>query len=271
MENFTSTLTHFTLTMSMIMKNHHNFWLTLCCFLFTYCGLSSVVNAQDQDPYANQYELIKLAQPVQRKDGKVEVVEFFLYTCPHCHTFEAHLVPWVETKPDYIHFENVPAVFNDEWIPLAKLHYTAEALGKLKEFHAIILKAIHEDKRTLQAVPDFIKLFSEHGVTKEEFEKNYNSFFVDMKVRNAKLMTKSYGITGVPAVVVQGKYRLLSSKTNGYDNLLKVVDGLAEREYQALSKAPPATTTTTSTTTTQSSSVTTETKNTEATESTAPE
>lgn len=202
--------------------------------------------ALPKDPYADQYELITPPQP-PTTEGKVEVAEFFLYTCPHCYVFEDDLNLWVESKPGYVDFVKVPAIFNENLIPLGKLYYTAEALGVLSKLNAAIYKAIHQDNRKLNSEAEMMQLFAENGVSNDDFRKTFHSFSVDVKVRQAAVITSKHGISGVPAMTVQGKYRLSSGKAGGHTQLLKLIDYLAQKEYQLLATTPVQTPTTTPT------------------------
>lgn len=194
--------------------------------------------AQPKDPYADQYELITPPHP-PTTEGKVEVAEFFLYTCPHCYTFEDVLNLWVEGKPSYVEFVKIPAVFNENQIVMAKVYYTAETLGVATKLNSAIFKAIHQDNRKPPSnEAEMMQLFAENGVSNEDFRKTFHSFSVDVKVRQAAEMTSKHGISGVPAMTVQGKYRLSSGKAGGHTQLLKLIDYLAQKEYQSLATAP---------------------------------
>lgn len=218
-----------------------SFLLKYTLFGLTALSLLSPVGlhaqAQPKDPYADQYELIIPPQP-PTTEGKVEVAEFFLYTCPHCYAFEDDLNLWVEGKPSYVDFVKMPAIFNENQIVMGKVYYTAEALGVLSKLNAAIYKAIHQDNRKLSNEAEMMQLFAENGISNDDFRKTFYSFSVDVKVRQAGVMTSKYGITGVPAMTVQGKYRLSSGKAGGHTQLLKLIDYLAQKEYQLFATAP---------------------------------
>lgn len=206
------------------------FWLWVG---FNLCFSAGGYAQSEAEPYAGQYELVTPPQPT-RDPNKVEVVELFWYMCPHCFSFENYLKPWLKTIPDHVDFFQMPAVFpNDRWLPLAKAYYTAEILGVLEKVHHSLLVAIHEQKRKMNNEKALTAFFVEHaGVSAALFEKTFNSFTVDSKIRTAAMMTKNYGITGVPMVIVNGKYRLTSEKTNGYKNMMKVIDHLIAKEHK---------------------------------------
>jgi len=204
--------------------------------ILSYLALSPlrIVHAQTNqpfDPYKGKYELIVPPQPTDSED-KVEVVELFWYRCPHCYSFEKRFLEgWLEKKPEHVEFVKMPAVFNsDRWIPLARAYYTAKALGVVDKIHTPLFKAIHVDKRRINDKKTLQEFFAGYGVSKEDFTETYNSTYVDTKIKRAQNMTARYGINGVPAVIVNGKYRLSSELTDGYANLLKVMDFLIAKE-----------------------------------------
>lgn len=204
-------------------------WLILV-FLSTNCL------AYGDDPYAGKYELVTPPQKTVNPN-KVEVVGVFWYTCPHCYYFEKnYLKNWQKTKADYVELIHMPAVFsnNDRRLSLAKAYYTAQVLDVLDKIHPALFKAIHDDKRQMNNENALQSLFAEHGVSKMNFTRAYNSFFVDLKIRHAKEMTKGYALRAVPAVIVNGKYRLSSTIAEGYVNMMKILNYLIEKEHKLI-------------------------------------
>ncbi len=174
-----------------------------------------------------EYELLKKAQPAPT-DGTVEVIEFFSYACPHCYRFEPHIEKWKATKSDNIKFIHVPAVFSDNWEALARLYYAAEVLGVQEKMHPIIFEAMHGEGKQIRGFDAVKALFVTNGISEEKLEQALNSFTVAAKTRRAKTMTNSYGITSVPNIIVQGKYRTNGTLAQSHENVFKVVDYLAE-------------------------------------------
>ncbi len=192
------------------------------------------------NPYAGQYEIIVPPVPTSRTD-KVEVAELFLYTCPHCFSFEkSYLEAWRENKPDYVEFIQMPAVFDlkGKGIPLAKAYYVAKALGVFEKVHIPLFKAIHEQRNyELTRKKPLQKFFAKHaGVSQEDFTKTYNGFWVNTQMGKTNEKTRKYGINSVPTVIVNGKYRLGSRKAKGYKNMMKIIDYLIEKERKLLPK-----------------------------------
>lgn len=178
---------------------------------------------------SNGYVEITPAQPTQNPD-KVEVIEFFWYGCPHCYSFEPTLSKWLENKPENVEFIRQPAVFSDLWGDHAKAYFTAEALGVLDKVHVDFFDAIQNKKQALRTEDQLAKFFVEHGVDETEFRNAYKSFLVDAKLRQAKAMAPRYGVTGVPAVIVNGKYKVTGRLAKSHENMINVMNQLIEQE-----------------------------------------
>ncbi|KPK40193.1 MAG: hypothetical protein AMJ69_03285 [Gammaproteobacteria bacterium SG8_47] len=179
-----------------------------------------------------QYQKVIPPQPTSTAD-KVEVVELFWYGCPHCFQFEPELRKWLETKPANVELVRMPAVFNPRWRLHAQAFYAAEVLGAMDKMHDALFEALHVKKRRLNDEAQLQEFFVEHGVSAEDFKNAFNSFAVYSKVRRAEDLTRRYGISGVPAMVVNGKYRTDGPMANGHTGMLRVVDYLIDRETGA--------------------------------------
>ncbi len=163
-------------------------------------------------------------------DGKIEVVEVFWYGCHHCFSFEPHIQKWRQSLPENVVFRRLPGIFSRTWVPHARAFYTAEILGILDEIHTPLFEAIHEQHRKIGDEDSLARFFAEHGVPDEDFRKAYHSFSVDTKTRQAKTASRDYGITGVPSVIVNGRFRSSARLAGTYEDLLKVVDALVDKE-----------------------------------------
>jgi thiol:disulfide interchange protein DsbA len=154
----------------------------------------------------------------------------FWYGCPHCYHFEPLLEKWIEGKSDQVAFVRVPAIFRDSWLLHAQAFYTAKALGVLDKVHRSLFDAIHLEKRrfnTKEALADF---FATQGVAKKDFLSTFESFAVQGKVQQAVVITRASGITGVPAMIVNGKYRTDAELAGSFERMLEVVDYLIAQE-----------------------------------------
>lgn len=167
-----------------------------------------------------------LLNPVQTSTGEqIEVLELFWYGCPHCFSMEPMVKKWVESAPEDVGFRRMPAVLGKSWRPHALAYYTAEALGVLERVHVALFEAIHVQRRRVNDEDAFAELFAAQGVSEGEFRKVYNSFGVQTKVQQAGVRVRSYRITGVPAIIVNGKYRVKAGQKT-----FEIVDFLVEKE-----------------------------------------
>ena len=163
-------------------------------------------------------------------DGKIEVVEVFWYGCHHCFTFEPFINKWVESKPDNVMFRRVPGVFSSHWVPHARAFYAAEILGVMDKIHSPLFDAIHDKKQKIGDEDSLARFFVAHGVPEADFREAYNSFSVDTKTRQATSASKNYAITGVPSMIIDGRFRTSARLTGTYEEMLKVVDYLVDKQ-----------------------------------------
>jgi len=168
-------------------------------------------------------------QPTQDKE-KVEVIEFFWYGCPHCYNFEPHLTEWVKGIPDNVQFIRQPAIFSSKWAAGARAYFVADVLGVTDKVHSDLFKVIQEQKRSLDSEEEMAEFFVEHGVDKDAFHNAYNSFIVATKMRQAENMPMRYGVSGVPAIIVNGKYRTNGTLAKTFPNMLQVMNRLISIE-----------------------------------------
>lgn len=175
-----------------------------------------------------------VSPPVPTSTGdKIEVVELFWYGCPHCYRIEPHVERWMKGKPADVEFVMIPAVLNPTWALHARAFYTAEVMGVLGKVHKPMFEAIHAQRLKLDSLDDIASFFAGQGVDEQEFRKQFRSFAVETKLRRARQLTQQYGIDGVPAFVVGGKFRTDGGLAGTYENVLRVVDGLVAKERKA--------------------------------------
>ncbi|MBJ88797.1 MAG: hypothetical protein CMO98_02965 [Woeseia sp.] len=182
------------------------------------------------------YARLVPAQPTVGGADKIEVAEVFWYGCNHCYDFEAFINRWKENMPTNVRFVRIPAV----WNPLVRLHaqlyYTEEVLvnnGKIANpdgFRAAVFAEYHRRRNQLTSMDAIQELFEKHGVSAEDFQNTWSSFQVSQKLRVAQDLGRRYGITGVPAMVVNGKYRSGAAEAGSYPKLLELIDELIVRE-----------------------------------------
>ena len=161
---------------------------------------------------------------------KIEVVEFFWYGCPHCFQFEPYIEAWKKNKPDNVVFINVAPPLGDGWKVHSQAFYAAQVLGVLDQFHEPMFNAIHKDKKPMRKPKDVMKLVESLGLDAKKFAKTMKSFNVDAKIRQSLQQARDAGISAVPTVIVNGKYRTTGSLAGSYPNLIKILDELVAKE-----------------------------------------
>lgn len=177
------------------------------------------------------YELLTAAQPTGTEPGKVEVLEVFWYGCPHCYHLEPYIEAWrKDGMPPEAEFRRMPATLNPSWQILARAYYTAEALGVLEQAHGDLFREYHVNHNPLNTPELLAAFFARYGISEEDFNATFNSFAVQAKLRRADALTRRYRITGVPSIVVNGKYVTGASEAGGVPELFEVVNFLVEKE-----------------------------------------
>ncbi|MCU7875433.1 MAG: thiol:disulfide interchange protein DsbA/DsbL [Candidatus Thiodiazotropha sp. (ex. Lucinoma kazani)] len=163
-------------------------------------------------------------------EGKVEVIEFFWYGCPHCYHMEPQLEEWLKNKPENVEFIRVPAPLNSKWTVHAQFFYAAEILGLTEKLHNPLFSAIHDKKRKLYDKDSLIDFAVEHGADRQQFIDALNSFGVYVKVQNARKLGQRYQLDGVPAIGINGKYKTSGSLAGTYSKMFEIVTQLVSKE-----------------------------------------
>ena len=191
-------------------------------------SLSGVAAAQAQKYEEGlDYRVLPVAQPVETK-GKVEVIEFFWYGCPHCYDFDPDLMAWVKRQPKDVVFRRVPVAFRDDFLPHSQLFYTLQAMGK-SNLDIKVMDTIHHSNNHLLTESEIADWAVAQGLDRNTFLTTYHSFAVVSKVRAAKQLAEAYRIDGVPTVVIQGKYVTSPSIAGTKAKALLVMDYLVEK------------------------------------------
>ena len=195
--------------------------------------LSTAARAQDAPPKeGTDYLLMDKVATTEAPAGKIEVVEFFWYSCPHCNHFEPQFEAWTKKAPKDAAIRRVPVAFRPDFEPQQRLYYVLESMGKLNEFHKKVFYAIHVEKQSLNTA-DLIYAWAEkQGINKAKFIETYNSFVVATKSRKATLLQDAYKVDGVPALGVAGRYYTSGSLAGTMERALVVTDylmGLARK------------------------------------------
>ena len=176
--------------------------------------------AQAQTPAAPPFLELRPPQPTEAP-GKVEVIEFFWYGCPHCYAFEPVLNPWIKKLPKDVVFRRVPAIFNEQWGVAARVFYTLEAIGEEARLHTALFDAIHKDNLRITDESAMAAWLGKNGVDVDKYNR---SFGVESRLKRAQQMTEAYRIDGVPSMAVQGRFVLSASVITDRQALLNATD-----------------------------------------------
>ena len=179
-----------------------------------------------------QYVQLSSAVPVA-VPGKIEVVELFWYGCPHCYAFEPTINPWVEKLPKDVNFVRIPAMFGGPWDAHGQLFLTLEAMGVERKVHAAVFEAIQKEHKKLLTPEEMADFVATQGIDKDKFLATFNSFAVKGQIAKARELAKKYEISGVPTMIVNGKYRFDLGTAGGPEATLDVADQLIAKERAA--------------------------------------
>jgi thiol:disulfide interchange protein DsbA len=213
------------------------FTRALAVFAAAVMSLSAFAASPDSAFEGHDYTRLGQPQPVAT-GKKIEVLEFFWYRCPHCFQLEPELNAWLKKLPKDAQIRRVPAVFRDDWMPGAKLYYALEQLGQVNRLHDKVFDAYHVENLNLNDPGVLGGWVAKQGVDRQKFEGIYNSFSTQSKATQGARLATTYGITGVPAFVIDGKYVTSASMTGSEARLFNVLDQLiakarAERKKSA--------------------------------------
>ena len=198
---------------------------------FTSAALLAPTSSDAQGGPTEGTHYVRLSQPMPAPShGKLEVVEFFWYGCPHCNEFEPALEAWTKTLPADVVFRRAPVAFRPE--PHGthqRLYFAIEAMGLVPTLHRKVFYAIHNERQMLDKPADIAAWVTKNGVDGAKFLDVFNSFSVQTKARQAHQLSEGYKIDGVPALGVQGRFYTSGSMAGSNDRSLAVVDHLLKR------------------------------------------
>ena len=201
----------------------------------TLCLNHAAAESDDRFIAGQHYEVLEVPVGTVDPESPVAVEEVFSYLCIHCYSFDPAVEAWKSSQNSEVSFSRVPAVFNQAWALMAQVFYAAEGLGVGKRLHEKLFKAVHVDRLNFadeDVLEDFIVRNTD--LDAESFRGVFESFSVSTKVRQADAKTRAYEVTGVPTMVVNGKYRIDGKMAGGNKEMLEVVDFLVAKERQRL-------------------------------------
>lgn len=165
--------------------------------------------------------------------GKIDVIEFFWYSCAHCNAFEPTLEAWIKGAPKDLSIRRIPVAFNASFVPQQKLYYTLEGMGKVDGLHGKVFRAIHLEKQRLSKDDEIFAWVATQGIDAAKFKEIYNSFSVASLVRRGTQLQEAYGVEGVPSMGVAGKYYTDGSMAGSMQTVLQVVEYLGATTRKA--------------------------------------
>ena len=181
-----------------------------------------------QSGFKEGTDYLKLSQavPTETAKGRIEVLEFFWYNCPHCNAFEPTLSAWGKKLPKDVELKRVPVRFRAEFEPQQRAYYVLEALGKVEELQGKMFAAIHTERQTLTTIEPLLAWAEKNGIPKKQFTDLYNSFSVIGKARRAAQLQEQFKVEGVPALGVAGRFYVDGSLAGSMERALQIVDFL---------------------------------------------
>jgi thiol:disulfide interchange protein DsbA len=196
-------------------------------------ALPFVGSARAQGAPVEGQQYVKLSEPVpvDAPAGKVDVVEFFSYACPHCNAFEPTLEAWARQLPPYVNFHRIPVPFLFNYQNFQRIYYALEAMGQVEAMQLKVFHAVHVEHQRLDS-PEAIGAFmAKNGVDQAKFMALFNSFTIQSKVRQAKQLADAYKIDGVPTLGIHGRFNTSPSLAAGEEQALHVADYLIQRVH----------------------------------------
>ena len=203
--------------------------LSIALASLSLCG--GIVQANDIQA-GQQYSVLPNAVPVAQP-GKIEVAELFWYGCPHCYELERDIGPWAQTLPDDVKFVRIPAMFGGVWNVHGQAFLALEAMGAASHIHKAIFEAYHTEGKKLATPEAFADFVSTQGIDRDTFLQTFNSFAIKGQAEKARKLAMAYQVTGVPVLIVNGKYRFDVGSAGGQLEALKVANFLIARERDA--------------------------------------
>jgi protein dithiol oxidoreductase (disulfide-forming) len=207
----------------MLMMKRRDFSLACGAAL---AGAALPAAAQLRFDAGKDYMPLDKPAPVEAPAGKIEVVEFFWYNCPHCNAFEPVLESWIKRQSRDVAVRRVPVAFSSAFQPQQQLFYTLEAMGLVDKLHGKVFQAIHVERKRLEKADVIADWIASQGVDKTKFMEQFASFSVASKVTRASQLTAAYKVEGVPAMGVAGRFYTDGTLTRSMERSLQVVDYL---------------------------------------------
>ena len=196
------------------------------------CAVALPTLAQGDPQEGTQFSRVEPPVP-PAATGKIEVLEFFSYACPHCNAFEPSVEAWSKKLPADVAFRRVPVHFLMNAENFQRTYYALETLGQVDAMNRKVFAAVHVDRLRLDKPDEIAALVAKNGGDAAKFLSAFNSFSVATSVTRAKKLTESYKLDGVPSMAVQGRYVTSPGQAGNAERALAVVDFLVGRARKA--------------------------------------
>lgn len=196
-------------------------------------GANSALAQQAAPQEGKEYLRLSTPAPVDAPAGKIEVVEFFWYSCPHCNTFEPTFAAWKQKVPANVVVRRVPVAFNASFVPQQKLYFALQAMDNFESMHVKVFHAIHVERNKLAKDEDIFNWVAKQGVDVNKFKEVYNSFNVSSQLRKATALQQAYDVEGVPSMGVAGRFYTDGPRAGNMQNVLRVVEHLIAQSQKA--------------------------------------
>ena len=187
-----------------------------------------------QQAFRSGKDYITLDRPVATEagSGKIEVLEFFWYSCPHCNVFEPAFEQWTKKAAKDVVVRRVPVAFREDFVPQQRLYYTLEAMNLVEKMHIRVFSAIHGEKQMLNTDASVLAWAEKQGIDKAKFAETYKSFGVATKAKRAVQLQNDFKIEGVPSLGVAGRYYIDGTLAGSMPRALQVADSLINQTRQ---------------------------------------
>jgi thiol:disulfide interchange protein DsbA len=192
------------------------------------CTLGQSAYAQGNKKPEEGIEYVSLDKrvPTEVGDGKVEVIEFFWYSCPHCNAFEPRFSSWIKAASKDVVVKRVPVRFRDDFEAQQRAYYVWESLGMVEAMHGKLFNAIHNEKQNLTSGNALAAWAGKNGLAEQKFLETFNSFGVATKARRATQLQEAFKVQGVPALGVAGRFYTDGSLAGSMERALQITDYL---------------------------------------------
>ena len=185
--------------------------------------------AQPKGPTAGvQYREVKPPQPTDT-GNKIEVLEFFQYSCPHCYSFTPDLERWRKKRGADIEYRHLPINWDNGTVNHTKTFYALEQMGLLDKLHEKFFAVIHRERRRMLDTNEIADFMAANGVDRAQWLSNFNSFGLNARVSRAGQVWRAYKIDGTPAVGIDGRFVTAPSMTGGREGAIAVMDYLVDQ------------------------------------------